>query len=114
MKHYIVQITFEMNICAPDPEQAELRAMAAVSKYQLDIDGIFSKTIAEIDAEITEQPKNNADRIRQMTDDEELLSAIGTNCYRCIYNNGECGSRYGEGCLAGNLAWLKQEVNKDE
>ena len=49
MKHYIVQITFEMDICAPDPEQAEMRATAAVSKYQLDIDGIFSETIAEIE-----------------------------------------------------------------
>lgn len=47
MKHYIVQITFEMDICAPDPEQAELRAMANVSKYELDCDGIGSKVIDE-------------------------------------------------------------------
>lgn len=55
----------------------------------------------------------NGDRIRQMTDDEELLSAIGTGCYRCSYSNGECDSGYGEGCIAGNLAWLKQEVSED-
>lgn len=55
----------------------------------------------------------NADRIRQMTDDEELLSAIGTGCYRCVYNNGECDSGYGEGCISGNLEWLKQEVSED-
>lgn len=55
----------------------------------------------------------NADRIRQMTDDEELLSEIGTGCYRCVYNNGECDSRYGEGCISGNLEWLKQEVSED-
>lgn len=60
------------------------------------------------------KPKlTNADRIRQMTDDEELLSAIGTGCYRCVYNNGECDSGYGEGCIAGNFAWLKQEVSED-
>lgn len=49
MKQYLVQITFEMIICAPDPEQAELRAMAAVSKYQLDCDGVCSETIAEFE-----------------------------------------------------------------
>ena len=55
----------------------------------------------------------NADRIRQMTDDEELLSAIGTGCYRCAYSNGECNSGYGDGCIAGNLEWLKQEASED-
>lgn len=59
------------------------------------------------------KPLTNADRIRQMTDDEELLSAIGTGCYRCVYNNGECDSGYGEGCISGNLEWLKQEVSED-
>lgn len=56
------------------------------------------------------KPMTNADLIRQMTDDEELLSAIGTGCYRCAYSNGECDSGQGEGCIAGCLAWLKQEV----
>jgi len=59
---------------------------------------------------IIEKPESNADHIRQMTDDEELLSAIGTGCYRCTYNNGECPSGQGEGCIAGNLEWLRQEV----
>lgn len=55
----------------------------------------------------------NGDKIRAMTDDEELLSAIGTGCYRCAYRNGECDSGYGEGCIAGNLKWLKKEVSED-
>jgi hypothetical protein len=59
------------------------------------------------------QPVTNGDRIRAMTDDEELLSAIGLECYRCAYCNGECDSGYGEGCIAGNLEWLKQEVSED-
>lgn len=54
--------------------------------------------------------RTNGDRIRAMSDDEELLSVIGTGCYRCIYRDGECDSGYGEGCIAGNLEWLKQEV----
>lgn len=61
------------------------------------------------------KPKlTNADRIRQMTDDEELLSAIGTGCYRCVYNNGECDSGYGEGCISGNLEWLRKEANEED
>jgi hypothetical protein len=58
------------------------------------------------------QTKTNGDKIRAMTDDEELLSAIGTGCYRCAYRNDECDSGYGEGCIAGNLKWLKQEVSE--
>lgn len=56
----------------------------------------------------------NGDRIRQMTDDEELLGAIGTGCYRCIYNNGECDCGYGEGCYVGNLEFLRKEVEEDD
>lgn len=66
------------------------------------------------EAEVSAKPKTNADRIRQMTDDEELLSAIGTGCYRCAYSNGECDSGYGEGCIDGNLAWLKQECEEND
>ena len=57
------------------------------------------------------QPKKltNADRIRQMTDDEELLSAIGTACFRCIYSDYECSTGQGEGCTVGNMEWLKQD-----
>lgn len=60
-----------------------------------------------------DKPMTNADRIRQMIDDKELLSAIGTSCYRCIYSNGQCDSGYGKGCCIGNLEWLKQEVSED-
>ena len=73
---------------------------------------IFDKA-KEIAAEITAPPKSNGDRIRQMTDEEELLSAIGTGCYRCAYSNGECDSGYGKGCIAGNLEWLRKEADED-
>ena len=56
----------------------------------------------------------NGDKIRQMTDDEELLRAIGTDCYRCIYRNGQCDSGEGEGCYAGNLEWLRKEANEED
>ena len=60
------------------------------------------------------QTKTNADRIRQMTDDEELLSAIGMSCYRCVYNNsGKCSCECNNGCYAGNLEWLRKEADED-
>ena len=62
------------------------------------------------EAEISEKPKTNADLICQTMNAEELLKVIGTGCYRCIYNNGECDNGYSEGCITGNLEWLKQEV----
>lgn len=80
----------------------------ANSPYDVALD-----TAIEALKETAKQPKTNGDRIRQMTDDEELLSAIGTGCYRCAYRNGECDSGYGEGCIAGNLEWLKQEASED-
>lgn len=54
----------------------------------------------------------NGDKIRQMTD-EELVESIGLACKRCLYSNGECDSGYGEGCITGNLEWLKQEASED-
>ena len=56
----------------------------------------------------------NADCIRQTTDDEELLRVIGTKCYRCVYNEVDCPCGMGEGCIAGNLAWLRQEAKEAE
>ena len=58
--------------------------------------------------------KTNGDRIRKMTDDAELLEAIGTACFRCKYRFGECCNGYymDGGCVEGNLEWLK-EVSED-
>lgn len=56
----------------------------------------------------------NGDKIRAMTDDEELLSAIGMSCYRCVYNNsGKCSCECNNGCYAGNLEWLRKEADED-
>lgn len=54
----------------------------------------------------------NADRIRQMTDEELAEKIIGVyECCFCAYR-GECekGSCF---CESGILAWLKQEVSED-
>lgn len=55
----------------------------------------------------------NADRIRQMTD-EELVKSIGLACKRCAYykvGHVECSVQDKE-CTDGNLEWLKQEERR--
>lgn len=74
----------------------------------------YIKQMQTIAAEITAPPKSNADRIRQMTD-EELVKSIGLACKRCAYykvGRGECSGQDKE-CTDGNLEWLKQDVKKD-
>lgn len=55
----------------------------------------------------------NGDRIRQMTD-EELVMTLDTDCNRCAKSE-NCellGDPVGYGiCVNGNIEWLKQEVN---
>lgn len=62
------------------------------------------------------EPKKltNADRIRQMTDEEIaeilLLSTCYFGCNKCKYN-GKCK---GKSCTEAALEWLKQEVKPDD
>jgi hypothetical protein len=69
---------------------------------------IFDKA-KEIAAEISAHPKTNADRIRQMTD-EELVEVLRCKC--CDFNNKpECASI---DCKEGHMIWLKHEASEDE
>ena len=65
----------------------------------------------KIAAEITAPPKSNADRIRQMTD-EELAKVLGVQCACCEHQYENCGTDFSI-CEHGVLEWLKQEVSKD-
>lgn len=74
---------------------------------------IINKVLV-IAAEISAKPKSNADRIRQMTDEElaEMLDIYDVEevCAYCIYQGvWACHNR----CSAGILEWLTQE-EKDE
>lgn len=60
-----------------------------------------------------QKPKTNADRIRSMVDDEDLLYAVGTNCNRCAYAGGRNGEACGEHCWEGNMEWLRSEVRNE-
>lgn len=67
-----------------------------------------------IAAEISEPPKTNADRIRQMTDVElaEMLDIYDVEevCEYCVYHGDlACHNK----CYAGIHAWLKKEVSED-
>lgn len=73
----------------------------------------------EISAEITAPPKSNADRIRQMTDEElaEWLDHVA-GCGVCVLNEGKyrysgdhCAHEHD--CMQYIEKWLKQEVSEN-
>lgn len=59
--------------------------------------------------EITAQPKSNADKIRQMTD-EELADVLQCQCTCCAYKLTGCMEK---DCRDGAYKWLKQEASMD-
>lgn len=68
---------------------------------------IFDKA-KEIAAEISEPPKSNGDRIRQMTDEELCDFLDGFLCYEIGY----CRAEEVE-CRDCKMKWLKQEAKDD-
>lgn len=65
------------------------------------------------EAEISAPPKTNADRIRQMTDEEiaDMLNIyeVGETCQYCANRGSMCNAS----CYHGILKWLKQEAEDD-
>lgn len=55
---------------------------------------------------------SNADRIRQMTD-EELADKLTDKCSVCAYHYAECETKFCI-CEEGVLKWLKQEAKDDD
>jgi hypothetical protein len=74
-----------------------------------DIVSAESNKAKEIAAEITAPPKSNADRIRQMTDEEISENISFIDCSKCPLCNTHCEGH----CREKFLEWLKQEVNSD-
>ena len=89
----------EIRTCCESLEQD----ITALRIYSEMIDAV--QTIA---AEITAPPKSNADRIRQMTDEELADFLDGFLCYQV----GECRAEDID-CQECCLKWLKQEVSED-
>ena len=78
-----------------------------------DCKSILNRTKA-IAVEITAPPKSNADRIRQMTDEElaEMLDIYEVDeicCYCSRRGDQACHNK----CYNGIIEWLKQEVIED-
>lgn len=75
---------------------------------------IFDKA-KDIFAEITAPPKSNADRIRQMTDEE--LAEFFCQISQCCLNDAGCSMcPIYDGCAQNVMCverWLKQEVSED-
>lgn len=75
---------------------------------------IFDKS-KEIAAEISAHPKSNADRIRQMTDEE--LADFFCRISQCCGNDACMLCPIFEGCAQNVMCverWLKQEVSEDD
>lgn len=74
-----------------------------------DEEAIFNRVKAIMD-EVSTPPKSNADRIRQMTDEE--LAEFLRNFDMCIVCQVKCNKEYP--CNKGIMEWLKKEVEKDD
>ena len=75
------------------------------------IDGFFVCDASEYtcDQYRPAKPLTNADRIRQMTDEE--LAKTMRSCKFCAYLDKGC--QHNGTCTQGFLEWLKQEVSED-
>ena len=99
----------EIRTCCESLEQ-DITALRMTERIEYDFYSAMIDAVQTIAAEITAPPKSNADRIRQMTD-EELAHEIG-RIGRSICNTVEnCENDIN--CYACRLQWLKQEVSED-
>lgn len=64
----------KIRTCCESLEQ-DITALRMTERIEYNFYSAMIDAVQTIAAEITAPPKSNADRIRQMTDDEELLSA---------------------------------------
>jgi hypothetical protein len=102
-----------LRLCNEIEDEVTDIAFNSTHKHIYDFCESIREYLKAIAAEITAPPKSNADRIRQMTD-EELAESIGLACKRCAYCAGNKCTGCDKECAEGNLKWLKQEVEKDD
>lgn len=98
-----------------------MRVHEAISRirFLLDVGGSDGFTSADKEAlnmaikslagGISEKTRTNADRIRQMTD-EELADVMQGQCACCAYQLSGCTEKE---CKDGAYEWLKQELSED-
>lgn len=105
----------KIRTCCESLEQ-DITALRMTERIEYDFYSAMIDAVQTIDAEITAPPKSNADRIRQMTD-EELAALIANEndfCSLCAYKSDTpiCTKPLAA-CTHGFYEWLKQEVSED-
>lgn len=105
-----------LRMCNDIEDEVTDIAFNSTHKHIYDCCESIREYLKEIAAEITSPPKTNADRIRQMTD-EELAALIANEndfCSLCAYKSDTpiCTKPLAA-CTHGFYEWLKQEVSED-
>ena len=100
-----------LRLCNEIEDEVTDIAFNSTHKHIYDCCESIREYLKAIASEITAPPKSNADRIRQMTD-EELADKLTDKCAVCAYHNAECETTFCM-CEEGVLKWLKQEVSED-
>ena len=98
-----------LRLCNDIEDEVTDIAFNSTHKHIYDCCESIREYLKAIAAEITEPPKSNADRIRQMTDEE--LARFLRNFDMCIACQVECTKE--NPCDKGIMKWLKQEVSED-
>lgn len=99
-----------LRLCNEIEDEVTDIAFNSTHKHIYDCCESIREYLKEIAAEITAPPKSNADRIRQMTD-EELADIMQGQCACCAYQLTGCTEKE---CKDGAYEWLKQEVKTDD
>lgn len=95
-----------LRLCNEIEDEVTDIAFNSTHKHIYDCCESIREYLKAIAAEITEPPKRNAERIRQMTD-EELVDVLRCKC--CAFHDmPECAKI---DCKKGLMIWLKQKVS---
>lgn len=99
-----------LRLCNEIEDEVTDIAFNSTHKHIYDCCESIREYLKAISAEITAPAKSNADRIRQMTDEElaEWLDLHG-ECNQCAYHPAQCKIE----CNEGHLKWLRKEANED-
>ena len=98
-----------LRLCNEIEDEVTDIAFNSTHKHIYDCCESIREYLKAISAEITAPPKSNADRIRQMTD-EELADVMQGQCACCAYQLTGCTKKE---CKDGAYEWLRKEADED-
>ena len=97
-----------LRLCNEIEDEVTDIAFNSTHKHIYDCCESIREYLKAISAEITAPPKSNADRIRQMTD-EELADVMQGQCACCAYQLTGCTEKE---CKDGAYEWLRKETDR--